>query len=89
MIYKVYTEDMKSKITKWGNSYGVRIPRALVEKLKLQNAEVDVIQEGKNVKLVPIKKKEETLEDLVKLITPENRHELIMDDVLPVGKELW
>ena len=80
---------MKSRITKWGNSYGVRIPRALVEKLKLQDMEVELVQEGKGVKLVPIKKKEETLEDLVKLITPENKHELIMDYVLPVGKELW
>lgn len=78
---------MKSKITKWGNSYGVRIPRALVEKLKLQDMEVELVQEGKGVRLVPIKK-EETLEDLVKLITPENKHKLVFEDG-PVGKELW
>ncbi len=79
---------MRSKITKWGNSYGVRIPRALVEKLKLQETEVDLIQEGKGVRLVPVKKKEETLEDLVKLITPQNKHKLVFEDK-PVGKELW
>lgn len=79
---------MRSKITKWGNSYGVRIPRALVEKLKLQETEVDLILEGKGVKLVPVKKPKVTLKSLLAGMTEENKHDLIEKDG-PRGNEIW
>lgn len=90
MIYNVYTFDMKSKITKWGNSYGARIPRALVEKMNLEERDVEIVEEKDCIKLVPIKKASRfNLKDLVDQITDENKHELLVDTDEPVGKEIW
>ncbi len=89
-IHNVYTFDMKSKITKWGNSYGIRIPRALIEKLHLEEKDIEIIEEKNCIKLVPIKKETKlNLKDLVDKITDDNKHELMIETDGPVGKEIW
>ena len=37
---------MNTKIKKWGNSFGVRIPKNFVDDLKLENANVSVSNAG-------------------------------------------
>jgi antitoxin MazE len=79
---------MKTKVHKWGNSLAVRIPKALVMELGLENetpVEIDVQNEILEVK--PISKQYK-LEDLLKGVTKRNRHpEYNLGE--PVGKEVW
>ncbi len=89
MIYKVYTQDMRAKITKWGNSYGLRIPLGLIRKLGWHDAEIELRPEGKGVFLTRVKRPEPSLDELSGQITPDNRHELQFDDDRTMGKELW
>jgi len=80
---------MKTRVQKWGNSLAVRIPRPFAEEVNLQeNTPVDVsVRSGKLV-VVPVPEPELTLEQLVQLITPENRHDEIGTGE-PVGNEIW
>lgn len=79
---------MDSKIQRWGNSLAVRIPKAFADEAGLEeNAKVDMSVQGKTITIRPVRKKY-TLEELVKGITPANRHDLV-DWGPPVGKEVW
>ena len=80
---------MKTRVQKWGNSLALRIPRPFAEEVNLQeNSAVDVsVRSGKLV-VVPVPEPELTLEKLVELITPENRHEEIGTGEA-VGNEIW
>lgn len=76
---------MRTRIRKWGNSLGVRIPSALAEDAHLhEGAEVEVtIREGQLV-IAPVL----SLAELVSGITTSNLPELDADDT-PRGGELW
>ncbi len=79
---------MITKAAQWGNSIGVRIPRALAKRAGIcvdSVIEIDEADEGIMIK--PVGKKEYSLKELVKKITPQNRHHEI-DFGRPVGKEL-
>ena len=75
---------MRTRVRKWGNSLGVRIPSVLAEDAHLQEGvEVDVtVREGQLV-IVPVR----SLAELVAGITPENLPDLVGD--APRGGELW
>jgi antitoxin MazE len=78
---------MKAKVQKWGNSLAVHIPKAFAHEAGL-NPEMDVemsVRQG-NLVLAPTRR-EYTLEELVKGITPTNRHEET-DFGPPVGREI-
>jgi antitoxin MazE len=76
------------RIAKWGNSLAVRIPKAVVEQVRLQEGDAVSIEvldghaELRRAERIP------TLEELVAQITPENRHGEI-DWGPAVGKEIW
>lgn len=76
---------MRTRIRKWGNSLGVRIPSALAEDARLhEGAEVDVtVREGQLV-IVPVL----SLAKLVAGITATNLP-AIDDDDAPRGGEQW
>ena len=79
---------MIAKTAQWGNSIGVRIPRALAKRAGIgvdSAVEIDEADEGIMIK--PVGKKEYSLKELVKGITLQNRHHEI-DFGHPVGKEL-
>ena len=79
---------MVVKTAQWGNSIGVRIPRAIARKKGIgvdTSVEVSETEDGVFIKAVG--SKEYTLKELVKKITPQNRHSE-EDYGLPVGKEL-
>ena len=79
---------MRARITKWGNSLGVRISRVVAKEVGLGGgSDVEVQVSGRNLVLAPTSR-EYTLEELVAGITPKNRHGE-SDWGSPVGNESW
>ena len=79
---------MQVTIRKWGNSIGVRIPAGILTELNLSaEKKVDVRAEAGRIIIEPIIDSQETLEQLLGQITPDNLHSEI-DFGQPVGKEL-
>ena len=79
---------MKTQIAKWGNSLGVRIPKAYAEEMGLsEGATVEVKLSGRKLVLTPVRPEYE-LEELVAGITPNNRHGET-NWGKPAGKESW
>ncbi len=73
---------------KWGNSIGVRIPAVILTELNLSaEKKVDVRAEAGRIIIEPIIDSQETLEQLLGQIIPDNLHSEI-DFGQPVGKEL-
>lgn len=82
---------MLSKIQKWGNSQGLRLPKNLLADAQLGvGDEVDInIKEGIMI-ITPTKRirGKYNLKDLVRRI-PEDSQTREMDWGKPVGKEVW
>lgn len=80
---------MVAKVQKWGNSLGVRIPKALAEQVRVRpGADVDLSVQGDRLVIKPVAPRRYRLEDLVAKITPRNRHEEV-DWGAPRGREAW
>lgn len=78
---------MSVKIQKWGNSLGVRIPKAVIEKVKLsENSEVEIESKNGTIVIFP-SKKEYSLDSLLEQITKNNLHS--EDDFKTEGNEVW
>jgi len=79
---------LRARIAKWGNSLGVRIPKAVTKEVGLdEGASVEVKVSGRNVVLAPVHR-EYSLSELVAGITAKNRHGET-DWGSPVGNENW
>ena len=79
---------MQARIAKWGNSLGVRIPKALAEEIGLdEGTNVEVTVSGRNLVLAPARS-QYSLNELVARITPKNRHGET-DWGPSVGNESW
>ena len=78
-----------SKIQKWGNSQGIRIPKKMLETLDLKVNDSISIEEGENC--LKIKKVEEKLSNIEKLfLNYEGEYEKIdLDWDNEVDKEIW
>jgi antitoxin MazE len=75
------------RITKWGNSLGLRVPRDVAARAGLaEGARVDIegFEDGRIV--VTPSRRRFTIEELVAGMTPKNEHPL--EDDGPVGDEL-
>lgn len=80
---------MRVSVQKWGNSLGLRIPKALAVEAGIeQGAQLDLRLEDGRLVAVPMVRIP-TLEELVAGITPENCHhdEEWLEDP-PVGREI-
>jgi antitoxin component of MazEF toxin-antitoxin module len=65
---------LRARIAKWGNSLGIRIPKAVAKEVGLdEGTNVDLRVSGKNLVLAPAHR-EYSLQELVGAITPKNRH---------------
>ena len=65
---------MLCRISKWGNSLGIRIPKPFALEAGLQEgAEVDISIRGGRLVVTPVSRSY-VLEELVSGITSENRH---------------
>jgi antitoxin MazE len=80
---------MKVRVQKWGNSLAVRIPKSFAVEARVeQDTEVDLsIVEGRLV-ISPTRRHTPTLEELLKRVTPQNRHGEF-ETGPAVGTELW
>ncbi|TFG45957.1 MAG: AbrB/MazE/SpoVT family DNA-binding domain-containing protein [Gemmatimonadales bacterium] len=79
---------MRTRISKWGNSLAVRLPKPFVEELGLrEGSEVELVVRGGQL-ILTAANREYALEELVDGITKENRHQE-SDWGRPKGREIW
>lgn len=79
---------MRSRISKWGNSLAMRLPRALAEEAGLSDgSDVEIMLQDGRIVISPVGP-EYQLDELVEGITSENRP-TETDWGRPVGDEVW
>jgi antitoxin MazE len=80
---------MRTKVRKWGNSLGVRIPKAFAEEAAVgEGSAVDVsVSEGRIV-VTPVAAQRYSLETLLAGVTRGNRHAEITTGRAR-GREAW
>ena len=80
---------MQTRIQKWGNSLGLRIPRAFAAEAGVgAGSEVDLsIREGDLV-VKPARRRKYRLNELLRKVTSKNVHDEV-DTGSPVGREIW
>ena len=79
---------MKARISKWGNSLAIRIPKALTSEIGIaEGDEVEITVSGNRIVVTPLARHYE-LDDLVEGITVENRH-TETDWGPATGAEVW
>ncbi len=81
---------MQATIQKWGNSQGIRIPKAFLEALgMMENDLVELTRVDDNIVIKKVKKQNDlTLDDIFKDYDGESAAEKF-DWGSPVGKEVW
>jgi antitoxin MazE len=63
-----------TKVQMWGNSLAVRIPKSIAEAISIdQGSEMELSVVNQVITLKP-KKKKPSLDELLALVSPENRH---------------
>jgi antitoxin MazE len=77
---------MQSRIVKWGNSLGVRIPGPVAKKAGLSEGTPVDFQVEKDA--LVIRRRRYSLEELLSRITPENTHGEV-NTGNPAGREIW
>lgn len=79
---------MRTRISKWGNSLAIRIPKAFTADAGLEDGDqVEITMESGCIVITPVGL-DYRLGDLVEKITRENRHDET-DWGRPVGNETW
>jgi antitoxin MazE len=78
-----------TKIQKWGNSLGLRIPRSFAKEAGVvAGSAVDLTVRKGDLVVRPARRRAYRLKDLVRGITKSNLHGEF-DTGRPVGKEIW
>jgi antitoxin MazE len=80
---------MHTKIQKWGNSLGLRIPRSFAAEAQVEDGSiVDLSVERGTLLVRPIRPRKYVLTALLKKVTSQNAHgEVSTGD--PGGREAW
>jgi antitoxin MazE len=80
---------MKLQLSRWGNSLAVRLPKNILDAIKIkENDFLDLqVENGNSIVITPAVKKY-NLAELLAGITPENSHSE-MDWGNPTGGEEW
>ena len=80
---------MHTKIQKWGNSLGLRIPRAFATEAKVEEGSlVDVSIENGCLQIRPVRPRRYLLEELLERVSRQNLHAEIPSGG-SVGREAW
>ena len=80
---------MVTKIQRWGNSLGLRIPKSFAKDAGVkEGSPVDISIEGDRLIIQPVRPARYELKDLVSEIREDNLHEEIPTGV-PLGREAW
>lgn len=84
----MYIQSMIGKVQKWGNSLGVRLPKALAKEVQVSiGSEVDIKVANGEIVMKPVRRKKYRLDEMLAQITSDNLPEVV-DMGGPVGKEL-
>lgn len=79
---------MKTKIQKWGNSLGVRLPKSITEQKALRaGLGVSVVVKNGQIVIEPVVE-EMSLESLLETVSPDNLHRE-MEWSEARGNEIW
>ena len=80
---------METKIQKWGNSLGLRIPKSFAKEAGVdEGSAVDLFLEGDRLVIRPMRNDKFRLTDLLSRIREDNLHEEISTGDA-VGREAW
>jgi len=80
---------MLTKVQKWGNSLGLRIPKSFAEQTGVEaGSEVDLSVEDGELIVRPKRQPKYELKDLLRGITAKNVHKEV-ETGDPVGREAW
>ena len=80
---------MKTAIQRWGNSLALRIPRTYATETRIsEGSEVELTLKSGTLVVRPVVRKRYALTDLLKRITPANRHGSV-ESGPAVGREAW
>ncbi|MCG3200085.1 MAG: Antitoxin MazE [bacterium] len=80
---------MHAKLQKWGNSLGLRIPKAFADEVGIgPGSTVDLALEEGRLSIRPIQEASIRLEELLSRVTEDNLHSEI-DFGAPAGCEIW
>jgi antitoxin MazE len=92
---RVYTQciseekSVQTKIQRWGNSLGLRIPRAFAQEAGVgAGSQVDLSVQDGDLVVKPARRKTYRLKELLRKITTKNVPAEV-DTGGPVGKEVW
>lgn len=62
-----------TRIQKWGNSYGLRIPKRILDDLAIQpDTQLEIRQEGDRIIITPVSERDRQLQLLLAQITSDN-----------------
>ena len=80
---------MQTKVQKWGNSLGLRIPKSFAEQVGVEaGSEVDLAVEDGELIVRPRRQPRYELKDLLRSVTAKNVHKEV-ETGDPVGREAW
>ena len=80
---------MEARISKWGNSLALRIPKLVAAQVGLRTGSVvDLSPQGDRLLVSKVQPPPRRLEALLAEVTEENIHGEV-DTGPPVGRELW
>lgn len=80
---------MRTKIVKWGNSLGLRIPKSFAEEVRVaEGSTVDLSMEDGRLVIRVASQPEFSLEELLAGVTAENMHAEV-DSGAAIGGEEW
>lgn len=80
---------METKIRKWGNSLGLRIPKSFAEEAGVrEGSAVDISLEDDRLVITPVKVEAYRLQDLLDRVNKDNLHEEVSTGD-SLGKEVW
>ena len=80
---------MLTRIQKWGNSLGLRIPKSFAADVEVEaGSTVDICVENGDLVIRPVRRRQYVLSELLEGVNMGNLHEEISTGD-PVGREAW
>lgn len=80
---------MQTKIQRWGNSLGLRIPRSFAEEAGVEaGSQVDLSVRDGDLVVRSAKRRKYRLSELLEKVTARNLHGAV-DTGEPMGREVW
>lgn len=80
---------MNTKLVKWGNSLGLRIPKSFAKEAGVEEGSaVDISLEGDRLVIRPVRTARYRLADLISRVREDNLHEEISTGDA-IGREVW